>query len=85
MPLLKSAIKANKQNKVAKDRNKHYKNMMKTLIKNFLKMVTEDKEKALKLLPGVYSSIDTCLKKNLLKKNNAARKKAKVAKLLSPA
>jgi len=35
------------------------------------------------LLPGVYKSIDTAAKKNIIHKNNAARKKARMARLVA--
>jgi small subunit ribosomal protein S20 len=82
MPITKSAIKANKQNQKQAKNNKHFKSKMKTLIKGVTKMVKTDHKKAETMLSAVYSAIDTCYKKNLIQKNNAARKKSKVSKLL---
>ncbi len=57
---------------------------LKTLIKKELLLVKEGKvEEAKKLLPEVYSIIDTACKKNIIHKNNASRKKARLAKALA--
>ena len=81
MPIIKSAKKRVLQAKKAYDRNKHYGSRMRTMIKNIIKET--DAEKAEKMLPEAYSSIDVALKKNLLHRNNAARKKARIAKIVS--
>lgn len=83
MPLIKSAIKRNRQNEKRRLRNRDVKVRMRTLIKNFLKTSKEDPKKAAQFLPLVYSSIDTAVKKNLLHKNNAARQKSKVARAIA--
>ncbi len=83
MPLIKSAIKANKQNVVKREKNRHFKSRMKTLIKNFIKTAKEDKKTALKMLPEVQSSIAKCLKKGLIKKNNLARKQSRLASMVT--
>lgn len=79
MPIIKSAIKRNRQNEKRRLRNRAVRERMKTLIKNLLKTAKEDPKKAAEFLPKVYSSIDTACKKNLIHKNNAARKKSRVA------
>ncbi len=43
---------------------------------------TGKKEEALKLLPKVHSALDKAAKKGTLHKNNAARRKARIAALL---
>lgn len=78
MPIIKSAKKRVKQSEKAYIRNKHYNTRMRTMVKNVLKET--DAEKAEKSLPEIYSAVDVALKKKLLHKNNAARKKATAAK-----
>jgi hypothetical protein len=57
---------------------------MKSMIKLILEYVKRgDSGKAKKILPKVVSSIDTCSKKNIIHKNNAARKKARIQKALN--
>jgi ribosomal protein S20 len=57
---------------------------MKSMIKLFLGYTQKGEfDKAAKILPKVVSSIDTCTKKNLLHKNNAARKKSRLQKMLN--
>lgn len=81
MPIIKSAKKRVLQAAKANTRNKHYNSRMRTLIKNVVK--ESDAEKAEKMLPETFSAIDVALKKNLIHKNNAARKKARVTKLVT--
>jgi len=41
------------------------------------------KEEAIKLLPSAYKSIDKACKTGVIKKNNAARKKSRITKLIN--
>ncbi len=64
--------------------NKAIKSALKTQIKKFLAAVSAgDKETAGKLYPETVSAIDSAASKGILHKNNAANKKAKLAKKLS--
>jgi len=45
--------------------------------------VENRKEEALKLLPQAYKVIDKAAKTGVIKKNNAARKKSRLTKLVS--
>ncbi len=83
MPLLKHAIKKMKQDVKKNRRNNVYRNRLVTRMKDLEKAV-HDKEadKLPELLKAVYSIIDTAQKKNLIKKNNAARKKSRMARLV---
>ncbi|MBU1017408.1 30S ribosomal protein S20 [Patescibacteria group bacterium] len=84
MPITKQAIKRVKQDKVRTARNKHYSNHMKSMVKLLLGYIQKkESDKATKIFPKVVSSIDACAKKNLIHKNNAARKKARLQKALS--
>lgn len=73
-----------RQAAVRRARNFPVRSELKTLIKKELLLVKEGKvEEAKKLLPEVYSIIDTACKKNIIHKNNASRKKARIAKALA--
>ena len=64
--------------------NKAIKSALKTQIKKFLAAVNAgDKEGANKLYPETVSAIDSAASKGILHKNNAANKKAKLAKKLA--
>lgn len=82
MPLIKSAIKRMKQNRVRQDRRKPVKSYMKTMMRK-MQDASKAKDKAgmQKLLPETYKAIDMAAKINIIHKNNAARKKAAMAKL----
>ena len=83
-------IDINKRNRL---RNKYYKTSVRTLIKLFFKNLElyktsqnpADKQKLQEILSSVYSMIDKGTKKNIFHKNNAARKKAKLAAYLKKA
>lgn len=68
-------------------RNRFYKSSVRTLIKKFFKELEfyktsknfEEKQNLQKTLNSVYSLIDKGTKKNVFHKNNAARKKARLA------
>ncbi len=84
MPQLKNAEKALRQNKKNEARNKNYKNRIKKLTRNFNDLLKDNKhEEAKKLLPTLYKAIDKAAKKNIIHKNNAARKKSRLAKSLA--
>ena len=64
--------------------NKAVKSALKTQIEKFLAAVTAgNKEEATKLYPETVSAIDSAASKGILHKNNAANKKAKLAKKLN--
>lgn len=86
MPLLKHAIKKMKQDVKKTRRNNVYRNRLVTRMKE-LNQAVHDKqlEKLPELLKSVYSIIDTAQKKNLIKKNNAARKKSRMARMVDEA
>lgn len=79
MPIIKSAIKAMKQNRTHQVRNRHYGSHMKSMIKLILGYVQKgEMEKAKKILPEVIRAIDMAAKKGIIHKNNAANKKSRV-------
>ena len=84
MPIIKSAIKRAKQNSVRQKRLQPYKSHMKTMMKKFVTFVEEkDEKKAIALMPSVYKSIDTAAKKKIINPKTAARRKSKMARMLS--
>ncbi len=84
MPNIKSAKKRVLVTEKKTLENKAIKSALKTQIKKFLAAVNAgDKELAEKLLPETVSAIDSAVSKGILHKNNAANKKAKLAKKLA--
>jgi len=79
MPIIKSAIKRMRQAAKARVRNAATKRGLKASVKAFSgKMTASSLQKA-------QSEIDKAVKKNLLDKNTAARRKAKLAKVAKEA
>ncbi len=74
MPLIKSAIKKVRKDKVRTARNKKRELALKTLIKK----ARLDGSK--KNLQAVYSGLDKAVKVNLIHKNKAARLKSRLSK-----
>lgn len=82
MPIIKSAKKKARQALKHYERNKGVRTQVKTFIKKILVLSKDKPEEAKKLLPKAFSVIDTACKKKLLPKNNAARKKARLSRLI---
>lgn len=84
MPNIKSAKKRVLVTEKKTKENKMIKSALKTSIKKFLTAVNAgDKETATALYPETVSAIDSAASKGILHKNNAANKKAKLAKKLA--
>lgn len=84
MPNIKSAKKRVLVIEKKTQQNKAVKSALKTQIKKFLASVNAgNKEEATKLYPETVSAIDSAVTKGILHKNNAANKKAKLAKKLN--
>ena len=84
MPITKSAKKALRQNKTRRERNLRRLDVLRDTLKKIKKLVAENKkEEAIKLLPTAYQAIDKACKTGVIKKNNAARKKSRITKLIS--
>lgn len=84
MPITKSAKKALRKSLRKRIHNLFYKNKIKDLIKKIRNLVFEKKiEEAKKLLPSLYKILDKAAKEKVIKKNTAARKKSRIAKLLN--
>ena len=83
MPITKSAEKALRQNVRRRKINLKRKTDLKSVIKNYKKLIVAGKkEEAKKYLPQVYKKLDKSAKVNLIKKNKASRLKSRLSKLL---
>ncbi len=80
MPIIKSAKKKARQALRHYDRNQATRSKVKTYMKKVLTLSKTKPEDAKKLLDEAYSVIDTACKKNILHRNNAARKKSLLAR-----
>ena len=85
MPVTSSAKKAMRQAETRLERRKPYKSRLKTELKKVLTYAKTDSAKAEKQLSVAYKVIDTAAKKNIIHKNNAARKKSLLAKVVAKA
>lgn len=81
MPITKSAKKAIRGSLRKKGYNDRKKRAMKDVIKKIEKVSKTDKKEGLKMLPSAFSVIDKAAKSGIIKKNNAARKKARLYKI----
>ncbi|MDA8026835.1 MAG: 30S ribosomal protein S20 [Actinomycetota bacterium] len=85
MANIKSQIKRNKQNEVARERNKAIKSELKTRVKNAVTEASNGTDKAEATLRTALSKLDKAVTKGIIHKNQAARRKsrlvAQIAKL----
>lgn len=79
MPIIKSAIKRAKQTLKRRERNIGIKKDIKTAVKAF------SATPSAKTLSAAQSEIDTAVKKGLIKKNTAARRKSALSKIAKKA
>lgn len=79
MPIIKSAIKRMKQTVIRRERNVATKKDIKSAVKAFLAKPTAEG------LSAAQSEYDTAVKKGLLKKATASRRKASLAKVAKDA
>ncbi|PID84423.1 30S ribosomal protein S20 [Candidatus Gracilibacteria bacterium] len=85
MPITSAAKKALKVSKKKHSRNRHFLSLFKESTKaleSLLQAEKKDTKKITQTLSEIYSRIDTLEKKNILHKNNAARKKSAYAKMV---
>lgn len=86
MPVTKSAIKKAKQDERNRKRNRVLINAYKEASKNVRKLAESGKiNEAKKALSDAYSKIDKAAKRKVLHKNNASRRKARLAALIKKA
>ncbi|QHU93506.1 30S ribosomal protein S20 [Candidatus Saccharibacteria bacterium oral taxon 488] len=79
MPIIKSAIKRAKQTLKRRERNIGIKRDIKSAVKAFMA------EPSAEALAAAHSELDTAVKKNLLKKNTAARRKSTLSAIAKKA
>lgn len=81
MPITSSAKKAMRQSNKRRILNKKFKDDMKISLNIFQKKIDKKEVVTLEDLSVVYARIDKALKKGILHKNTAARRKSLVAKM----
>ena len=81
MPITSSAKKAMRQSNKRRILNKKFKDDMKISLNIFQKKIDKKEVVTLEDLNVVYARIDKALKKRILHKNTAARRKSLAAKL----
>lgn len=87
MPNTKAAKKALKVSEKKRSRNRRYLELLKESVKALEAVIKTEKPKAkdvTEALSKVYSRVDTLEKKNIIHKNNAARKKSAFARQVKP-
>lgn len=83
MAITKSAKKAIKQNKKNREHNLVYINAVKKTIKEVRSLVLQKKvSEAKTVLDKAFSALDKAAKVGIIKKNNASRRKSRLAKLV---
>jgi len=82
MPKIQSAKKALRQNIKRRKANVKKKTELKSVIKQYKKLVSENKEEAKKYLSEVYKKLDKSAKVNLIRKNKASRVKSRLSRLV---
>lgn len=80
MPNTTSAKKELRKNKRKNAINKKQKVELKKTIKEFGRLLKEDKTKAAGHLPLVYKKLDKAVKTNIIKQNKASRTKSRLTK-----
>ena len=84
MPNNKSAKVRVKRSEKERVQNKSYKSKFKNLVKKVMKAVsTNDKETAKALLPETVSAIDKAAKIGAIHKNQASRRKSRIAQYIN--
>ncbi len=84
MANIKSAVKRAKQAEVSRKRNRSVKSSVLTARKKVLEAIASgNKDEATKLYRVYSSTLDKAAKKGVIAKNNASRKKSRVAVSLS--
>ena len=79
----KSALKRIKTSAVRTARNRRIKSTVKTAVKNLQETVAKSPEEARESLVKAQKTLDKAVSKGVLHKNNAARKKSRLAKKIN--
>lgn len=85
MPITTSAKKALRGSTRKKITNDRRTKMMKDTIKKVTKLAKEDSKKAKEMIAIAYKAIDKAAKRGVIKKNTAARRKSKIARIVKNA
>ncbi len=86
MPIIKSAKKRAELSESARQRNLGVKTRMLTMVKNIAKWISDGKvDKAQHHFDEAQKAIDMAAKRNIIHKNNAARKKSQIASAIASA
>ncbi len=86
MANIKSQIKRNKQNEAARQRNKAVRSSLKSSVRRFREAVSAgDSTEAASRFSEASRELDVAASKGVIHKNQAAKRKAKMAKRLSAA
>lgn len=83
MPEHKSCKKRLRSDAKKREKNRYVKRTIGTMTKKLKN--AENKEEMEKLLPDAYSVLDKAVKKGVIHKNNAARRKARLAQFVNKA
>ncbi len=84
MPILKSAKKQLRQNATRRLRNDHFRDLYREARVAFERLINgKQLDEAIEAFPKLQKIIDTLAKKNLIHKNNAARKKSRFSGMLA--
>lgn len=86
MAITKSAKKALRQSFRRKARNLVYRDKIKSLLKEARNLVSQKKvEEAKSLIAKIYQALDKAVKKGVIKKNTASRRKSRILNLINKA
>ena len=86
MPIIKSAIKRVEVNERQKQENRGPKSQLASALKKYRSLLSSGKvEEAEKFLPELVSLVDTSVKKGIITKDNANRRKANLAVAINKA
>ena len=81
MPLNKSALKRERQDVIHRARNRVIKSKVHTAYRNLCESITaKDREKTEANLRVYMSEVDKAVKRNVLHRNNGARKKSRIVR-----
>lgn len=84
MPILRSAKKQLRQNETHRIRNNHFRELFREARVGFERLINAKQlDEALAAFPKLQKIIDTLAKKNIIHKNNAARKKSRFSGMIA--
>ncbi len=84
MPIKESAKKELRKGKRRRTLNIQRQNAMKSVLKSIKKLAAAGKkDEAKKMIAAAYQAVDKAVKRGVIKKNTASRKKSRLMKLLN--